>query len=160
MNSFLGKDSKSNLFGVKDHNELADTSRLRERRLSAPNSANMNLSSSRSMINGETRQGRYDTLGSRHHRTIGHPNSEMSFPVSNGGQRPRSMYGPAAYRRFQDSSFSSFSDTNSMTRRPSCDTISTYLSHDHPYRLVLQSYYHCHILSVHGPNHLSTSYHH
>ena len=73
-------------------------------------------------ING--RPSRYDTIQSR--RVIGHPNSDM------GVNRPRSQYGAAPYRRFQDSSFSSFSDSNSMTRRPSIDTISTYLSHETP----------------------------
>ena len=134
MNSFLGKDSKNNLFGVKDHNDLADTSRLRERRLSAPNSNMMsNMSSSRSVMGDSvTRINRYDSLSSR--RMIGHPNSsELSYPVTHGHSRPRSQYGPG-YSRFQNSSFSSFSDTNSMTRRPSIDTISTYLSHEPPYR--------------------------
>ena len=39
------------------------------------------------------------------------------------------------YRRFQDySSFSSFSDTSSIVRRPSMDTISTYLSNQEQYQ--------------------------
>ena len=39
------------------------------------------------------------------------------------------------YRRFQDySSFSSFSDTSSIVRRPSMDTISTYLSNQDQYQ--------------------------
>merc|ERR1719268_452022 len=49
----------------------------------------------------------------------------MNFPMT-GRERPSGHQ----YRRFQDSSFSSFSDSNSMTRRPSIDTISTYLSHE------------------------------
>ena len=136
MNSFLGKDHKNNLFGVKDHHDKDDLIRTRERRLSAPNSQ-MSLfhSSSRSVIGDSMTVGRTnrysDTISSR--RAIGHPNSEMNFPANH---RPRSQYGPTQYRRFQDCSFSSFSDTNSMTRRPSIDTISTYLSHEtqYPYR--------------------------
>ena len=134
MNSFLGKDHKNNLFGVKDHHDKEEMLRGRERRLSAPTS-NMSLlhSSSRSVMGdpalAAARPSRYDTLSSR--RAIGHPNSEANFPVN--GHRPRSQYGAQygpQYRRFQDSSFSSFSDTPSMTRRPSIDTISTYLSHE------------------------------
>ena len=53
---------------------------------------------------------------------MGYPNSEANFPVN--GHRPWSQYGAQygpQYRRFQDSSFSSCSDT------PSIDT---YLSHE------------------------------
>lgn len=81
---------------------------------------------------------------------IGHPSaggvvgyaaaaSEVGFPLASrphlrgptGGvyQGSSAASGPH-YRRFQDSSFSSFSDTSSMIRRPSIDTISTYLSHE------------------------------
>jgi hypothetical protein len=85
-------------------------------------------------------------------RVIGHPgsvgpNSEFGYPVvgrsrSNGvpqqyhhpqqQQQQRHPQRPTGYRRMQDSSFSSFSDAGSYTimRRPSVDTISTYLSHD------------------------------
>jgi len=130
VNTLLGKDHKSNLFGVKDHHDKKDEGmRTRERRLSAPGSNTSLIHASSRSVMGEPRTegrpSRYDTLGSR--RQIGHPsaNSEMNFPTSNRGRAP----GPH-YRRFQDSSFSSFSDTNSMTRRPSIDTISTYLSHE------------------------------
>jgi len=130
VNTILRKDHKSNLFGVKDHHDKKDEGmRTRERRLSAPGSnASLLHSSSRSVIGEprtEGRPSRYDTLGSR--RQIGHPsaNSEINFSVGNRGK----IAGPH-YRRFQDSSFSSFSDSNSMTRRPSIDTISTYLSHE------------------------------
>jgi len=142
MNSFLGKDHKNNLFGVKDHNEkdelartrnrIGELARTRERRMSAPgsNMSNMIHSSSRSVIGDSVsingRPSRYDTIQSQSRRAIGHPNADI------GVNRPRSQYGAAPYRRFQDSSFSSFSDNNSMTRRPSIDTISTYLSHETP----------------------------
>ena len=129
MNSFLGKDHKNNLFGVKDHHDKDDLIRTRERRLSAPNSNVSLLHSSSRSVAGD-RSSRYDTIsGSR--RVIGHPNSEMNFPAGPGlnGHRPRSQYGPQ-YQRFKDSSYSSFSDASGMTRRPSIDTISTYLSHE------------------------------
>jgi len=132
VNTLLGKDHKSTLFGVKDHHDKKDEGmRTRERRLSAPGSNSSLLHTSSRSVMGEPRTegrpSRYDTLGSR--RQIGHPsaNSEINFPISNRGRAPGA--GPQ-YRRFQDSSFSSFSDTNSMTRRPSIDTISTYLSHE------------------------------
>jgi len=79
-------------------------------------------------------------------RGIGHPSasSEFAYPVI-GRRQGGSPYGPAAsqhngknggYRRMPDSSFSSFSDAGSggnnafsiIPRRPSVDTISTYLS--------------------------------
>eukprot|EP00092_Neocalanus_flemingeri_P017841 GFUD01019305.1.p1 GENE.GFUD01019305.1~~GFUD01019305.1.p1 ORF type:complete len:875 (-),score=189.45 GFUD01019305.1:87-2711(-) len=131
VNTILRKDHRSTLFGVKDHHDKKDEGmRTRERRLSAPGSNTSLLHASSRSVMGEPRtEGRptrYDTLGSR--RQIGHPsaNSEMNFQIANRGRAP----GGPQYRRFQDSSFSSFSDTNSMTRRPSIDTISTYLSHE------------------------------
>ena len=131
MNSFLGKEHKNNLFGVKDHHEKDEMMRTRERRLSAPNSQMSLLhSSSRSVVGeGLTRTpGRYDTLSSSSRRQIGHPGPDLGMTASRG----RAQYG-LPYRRFQDSSFSSFSDNNSMTRRPSVDTIhtnTTYLSEE------------------------------
>jgi len=77
------------------------------------------------------------------HRAIGHPTSgamsEFGYPSVAGrryGGTGNSTVGqPQRYRRFQDySSFSSFSETSSIIRRPSVDTISTYLSHESMYR--------------------------
>jgi hypothetical protein len=80
-------------------------------------------------------------------RVIGHPSaiSEASFPTVVG--RRQHHYAPTSttssansnpinYKRFHDyASFSSFSDTSScIVRRPSVDTISTYMSHDSMYR--------------------------
>ena len=50
-----------------------------------------------------------------------------------GGQMQHQQQQNGRYRRIQDSSFSSFSDTGSasIVRRPSVDTISTYLSESH-----------------------------
>ena len=132
MNSFLGKDHKNNLFGVKDHHDKDDLIRTRERRLSAPNSHMSLLHSSSRSVAGDSvmtvgRASRYDTISAGTRRVIGHPNSEMGSGVH--GHRPRSQYGPQ-YQRFKDSSYSSFSDASGMTRRPSIDTISTYLSHE------------------------------
>ncbi|TRY78435.1 hypothetical protein TCAL_12221 [Tigriopus californicus] len=74
---------------------------------------------------------------------IGHPSasSEFNYPVvgrRTSGRPGGSQYsGQHAYqyRRIQDSSFSSFSDngSSSIVRRPSVDTISTYLSHESAY---------------------------
>lgn len=53
--------------------------------------------------------------------------------LGSGGQAPLNQH-QAKYRRFQDySSFSSFSDSSSIVRRPSMDTISTYLSNQDPF---------------------------
>lgn len=118
VNSFLGKntvDQKSSLFGVKDHQERGGEGRVRERRLSAPGS--------QASLLVQPRPG----------RQIGYPSVGLESgytTVTGRGTRPAQHGSP--YRRFQDSSFSSFSDTNSMTRRPSVDTISTYLSHESP----------------------------
>ena len=123
MNSFLGKTDKSILFGVKDEKDEIRTRGTREprdRTMSAPGS---HISGARSVIDVSEMRSRYDTITIH---TIGHPNSDMSY---SNGHRPRSQYGPGHnYRRFQDSSYSSFSETNSMTRRSSIDTISIYLS--------------------------------
>ena len=77
-------------------------------------------------------------------RAIGHPAagtmSEFGYPSVagrryGGGTSSASVTQPQRYRRFQDySSFSSFSETSSIVRRPSVDTISTYLSHESMYR--------------------------
>lgn len=74
---------------------------------------------------------------------IGHPSasSEFNYPIVGrraSGRPGGSQYsGQHAYqyRRIQDSSFSSFSDngSSSIVRRPSVDTISTYLSHESAY---------------------------
>ena len=77
-------------------------------------------------------------------RVIGHPSamSEANFPMNSSpihqtgrrnNYRPLSTSGSASnprYKAFHDyASFSSFSDSSScIVRRPSCDTISTYLS--------------------------------
>ena len=71
-------------------------------------------------------------------RAIGHPStiSEAAFPAvmgrrgqANTGRPQNSQH----YKRFHDyASFSSFSDTSScIVRRPSVDTISTYLSNSY-----------------------------
>ena len=122
VNSLLGKDHRASLFGAKDHHDRdGEGMRSRERRLSAPSSGSSLLPSRQALTASVPRPppARYDsmTLGGR--RQIGHPGEGL-------GGRGRG-HGPH-YARFQDSSFSSFSDTNSMTRRPSVDTISTYLS--------------------------------
>lgn len=72
---------------------------------------------------------------------IGHPSaSEFSYPVigRRGNQNAFTHVNQSQripYGRIPDSSFSSFSDTcSSMVRRPSVDTISTYLSHESMYR--------------------------
>jgi len=137
VNTFLRKDPKNNLFGVKDHHDKKDEGmRSRERRLSAPGSNSSLLNTtSRSTVHdlANARASRYDTVGLRHHK-IGHPSTSSEINFSVGYKRDKMAGGPH-YRRFQDSSFSSFSDSNSMTRRPSIDTISTYLSHEsHAYR--------------------------
>merc|ERR1711983_184800 len=54
MNSFLGKDHKNNLFGVKDHHDKDDLIRTRERRLSAPNSHMSLLHSSSRSVAGDS----------------------------------------------------------------------------------------------------------
>ena len=84
------------------------------------------------------------------HRTIGHPTSgamsEFGFPAVagrryGGGTSSSTLTQPHRYRRFHDySSFSSFSETSSIIRRPSVDTISTYLSHESMYRQNLAQY--------------------
>ena len=84
------------------------------------------------------------------HRTIGHPTSgamsEFGFPAVagrryGGGTSSSTLTQPHRYRRFHDySSFSSFSETSSIIRRPSVDTISTYLSHESMYRQNLAHY--------------------
>ena len=122
VNSLLGKDHRASLFGAKDHHDRdGEGMRSRERRLSAPSSGSSLLPNRQALTASVPRPppARYDsmTLGGR--RQIGHPGEGMAG-------RGRG-HGPP-YARFQDSSFSSFSDTNSMTRRPSVDTISTYLS--------------------------------
>ena len=77
-------------------------------------------------------------------RTIGHPSaiSEAGFPAVVGRRNHYTALGSSSsaassvtnphYKRFHDyASFSSFSDTSShigIVRRPSVDTISTYLS--------------------------------
>jgi hypothetical protein len=70
-------------------------------------------------------------------RAIGHPASgamsEFGYPAVagrryGGGTSTSTLTQPHRYRRFHDySSFSSFSETSSIIRRPSVDTISTYL---------------------------------
>ena len=87
------------------------------------------MPSSRSVL-GEP-AGRPSTSTLQPTRRIGHP-SETGHPHLHGGRGNGQQY-----RRFQDSSFSSFSDSSSMIRRPSIDTISTYLSHESMY----QQYY-------------------
>ena len=79
-------------------------------------------------------------------RQIGHPSaSEFSYPIigrrglpnqrANQPQQQMNGIHHNQYRRMPESSFSSFSDTgSSMVRRPSVDTISTYLSHESMYR--------------------------
>lgn len=76
-------------------------------------------------------------------RAIGHPSamSEAAFPSMTSMTGRRGHAGGHAqsgmqYRAFRDyASFSSFSDTSScIVRRPSVDTISTYLSHESMYR--------------------------
>ncbi|XP_023343675.1 uncharacterized protein LOC111713112 [Eurytemora carolleeae] len=133
VNTLLGKEHKNFMFGTKDHkDEISKAAREgrtgRERRMSAPGLANPNYSD---QIRSKTRENparRYDdyTTLVQQQRRIGHPSvSEASFPL------PGRQAGQAnPYRRFQDSSFSSFSDTGSLIRRPSIDTISTYLSHE------------------------------
>jgi hypothetical protein len=84
------------------------------------------------------------------HRAIGHPTSgamsEFGFPAVagrryGGGTSSSTLTQPHRYRRFHDySSFSSFSETSSIIRRPSVDTISTYLSHESMYRQNLAQY--------------------
>ena len=72
-------------------------------------------------------------------RTIGHPStiSEAAFPAAVTGRRnmQNNAQNSQHYKRFHDyASFSSFSDTSScIVRRPSCDTISTYLSNSYRY---------------------------
>jgi len=83
-------------------------------------------------------------------RTIGHPASgamsEFGYPAVagrryGGGTSSSTLSQPQRYRRFHDySSFSSFSETSSIVRRPSVDTISTYLSHESMYRQSLAQY--------------------
>jgi len=132
VNTLLGKEHKNFMFGTKDHKEEGLKGiEGRKRRMSAPGLEQASSDQQgRQLVkdNPPRRYEDYKTLG--HQRRIGHPSmSEASFPLAPGGRGPTTN--PAnPYRRFQDSSFSSFSDTSSMIRRPSIDTISTYLSHE------------------------------
>ena len=127
VNTLLGKDHRASLFGAKDHHDRnSEGMRSRERRLSAPTTSQPSLLPPRSHLGDPAgRPARYDSLTLSSRRQIGHP-SQAEMSAAYPGTRGRGQGPP--YRRFQDSSFSSFSDTNSMTRRPSVDTISTYLS--------------------------------
>ena len=84
-------------------------------------------------------------------RAIGHPSSgamsDVGYPAvagrryGGGATSSTTLAQPQRYRRFHDySSFSSFSETSSIIRRPSVDTISTYLSHESMYRQSLAQY--------------------
>jgi len=122
FNTLVRKDTKSHLFGAKDHSQSEKkepgVSRMRQRRLSAPEGEGKSFperSAGRSVLGSSN-----EASGSTMTRRIGHP-SEAGRGVQD-----------SPYKRLQDSSLSSLGTLGD--KHPSMNTISTYLSHESMYQ--------------------------
>ena len=131
LNLFLGKDHKNDLYGVNDHHDKEEMLRIapwpgeeavRPHLQHVAASLQLQVRDGRPRHHrGQTQQVRHAVLEPRH----GTPQLRGKLPCERSQYRAK--YG-TQYRRFQDSSFSSFSDTPIMTQRPSIESTYTYLN--------------------------------
>jgi len=125
FNTLVRKDNKSHLFGAKDHSDKKemDVSRMRQRRLSAPEGEAKSFPvgvSSRARIGSSN-----EASGGPVTRRIGHPSEVVRLDHG-------PIFQDSPYKRLQDSSLSSLGTLGD--KHPSMNTISTYLSHESMYQ--------------------------